>query len=224
MSRNFLTPISLPAGTASNAPLSLQSGTNLTTAAAGAVEYDGKVIYSTPASRGVSPSMMVYRLNSDKTGSNTSSLQSLFGVSVSLQASTSYIFELVARLDKGAGTTSHTVGISFYSLTSLSNFNFQGTAATYTNPSTDGFSSTTNNYWANNNGNTIVTPSNTTANVSHFIRCTGSFATTSTAPTVQPSFTCSNAPGGTYFTKTGSYICIWPIGASGANTSVGPWA
>lgn len=38
----------LPAGTASTAPLVFASGTNLTTAAAGAVEYDGTVFYLTP--------------------------------------------------------------------------------------------------------------------------------------------------------------------------------
>lgn len=224
MSRNFLTPISLPAGTASAAPLSLQSGTNLTSATAGSVEYDGKVIYTTPAGRGVSPSMMFYRLNSDKAGSNTSSLQSLFGATVTLQASTVYVFELIVRLDKGAGTTSHTVSISFSTSQSLGNFNFQGTSATYTNPFTDGFSSTTNNFWANNTGSTAVTAASTALSVSHFVRAWGSFATTANAPTFQPSFICSSAPGGSYFTKIGSYIAIWPIGAAGSNTSVGPWA
>lgn len=224
MSRNFLTPLVLPAGTATKAPLSLQSGTNLTTAAAGAVEYDGKVIYSTPAGRGVSPSMMFYRLNSQLVGSNTSSTQSLFNATVSLQANTVYVFELVARLDKGSGTTSHTVGISFTVSQTLSNFNFQGTSATYTSPFTDGFSSTTNNYWANNVGTTIVTPTNTANSISHFIMARGSFATSANAPTFRPSYICSSAPGGAYSTMVGSYILIYPIGASGSNTSVGPWA
>ncbi|NBR25228.1 MAG: hypothetical protein EBU08_15925, partial [Micrococcales bacterium] len=64
--------LTLAAGTTTLSPLTLQSGTNLTSATAGALEYDGKVIYSTPAGRGVSPSMMFYRLNSDVAGSNTS--------------------------------------------------------------------------------------------------------------------------------------------------------
>jgi hypothetical protein len=44
-----LTGPSLTAGTAAVAPLKFASGTNLTTAAAGAVEYDGTVFYQTPA-------------------------------------------------------------------------------------------------------------------------------------------------------------------------------
>ena len=47
--------VSLAAGTTSVAPFNLTSGTNLTTATAGAVEYDGTVFYATPTAsqRGV---------------------------------------------------------------------------------------------------------------------------------------------------------------------------
>ena len=41
--------ITLPAGTATAAPLTFTSGTNLTTPAAGALEYDGTAFYATPA-------------------------------------------------------------------------------------------------------------------------------------------------------------------------------
>jgi hypothetical protein len=39
-----------------------------------------------------------------------------------------------------------------------------------------------------------------------------------------PQYTLSTAPGGAYTTAIGSYLSIWPIGAAGANTSVGTWA
>jgi hypothetical protein len=54
-----LTGPTLAAGTATVAPLTLTSGTNLTTAAAGAVEYDGVVHYRTnnASNRGLSPSV-----------------------------------------------------------------------------------------------------------------------------------------------------------------------
>jgi hypothetical protein len=45
---NNLPAVILAAGTASAAPLTLTSGTNLTSAAAGSVEYDGSNFYTTP--------------------------------------------------------------------------------------------------------------------------------------------------------------------------------
>lgn len=44
------TNLTLPAGTATTAPIKLTSGTNLTTPTAGSVEYDGTELYFTPAS------------------------------------------------------------------------------------------------------------------------------------------------------------------------------
>jgi hypothetical protein len=42
--------------------------------------------------------------------------------------------------------------------------------------------------------------------------------------TFTPQYTLSAAPGGAYSTMANSYFLIYPIGASGANTSVGAWA
>jgi len=227
MSRNFLTPVTLPAGTASNAPLNLQAGTNLTTAVAGAVEFDGKVIYSTPAGRGVSPSMMFYRLNSDLAGANVTTAQSIFGVGATLQANTVYAFQLTIAFTRTAGTTSHFFYVSF-----------------------DGGTATFNNFYANsicssiqaapptnNNsaiGTTFVGVTNSAAEFGYlsgiggpirtlFFQFSGTLSIAS-GGTFLPRYRMSTAPGGAYSTLAGSNIAIWPIGASGANTSVGPWA
>jgi len=222
MSRNFLTPVTLPAGTASDAPLNLQAGTNLNTAAAGAVEYDGKVIYSTPVGRGVSPSMMFYRLNGDVAGSNTFNLQSLFGSTLSLPASTVFAFESSFTLRKSAGTTSHTVSLSFAVSSALNNIAYQGFTSSYTAPFTSGLSTATSSFWTTSNGGLIITASNNSSGLLHLVTLQGTLSTGS-ATTFAPSYSCSSAPGGAYSTKVGSYFAIWPIGASGANTSVGPW-
>jgi len=42
--------------------------------------------------------------------------------------------------------------------------------------------------------------------------------------TFTPQYTLSAAPGGAYSTMANSYFLIYPIGASGANISVGAWA
>lgn len=227
MSRNFLTPIALPAGTASNAPLQLQSGANLTTAVAGAVEFDGKTIYTTPnatSGRSISPSTLLYRLNSDKVGINTSATQSLFGVGLSLPANTVYVFESGFTLQKTAGTTSHTIDISFATTAGLNNIRYQGIVSTYLTPSTTGLSASTSNFWSTSVGALTITTATTTLGVLHSVTLKGTFSTSSTAPTLTPSYSGSVAPGGAYSTKTGSYFLLWPIGAAGANTSVGSWA
>lgn len=222
MSRNFLTPLILPAGTASQAPLSLQSGTNLTTAAAGAVEYDGKVWYTTPAGRGVSPSIMFYRLNSGLAGANTIAVQSLFGVGVTLSASTVYAFECRFILTKTAGTTSHTVGLSFEGTATLNNIFYNGVAASsatalsiYGAQAYSIASITANNL--------TITPAVAAATYHHMVVVSGTVSINA-GGTFTPSYKLSSSPGGAYTTTAGSYFAIWPIGAAGANTSVGPWA
>lgn len=227
MSRNFLTPIVLPAGTASNAPLTLQSGTNLTSATAGAVEYDGKVIYTTPSSRGVSPSMMYYRLNSNYAGSNATGAQSLFGVSVTLAASTVYAFETHFQIQKSAGTTSHNISLLFGGTVTVNNFDYTATTHRVNTALTAdvggsspvavlGFSTVLNS--ASTFSSSITSATST---LMCLMRGTVSV---NASGTFIPQYQLSAAPGGAYSTLAGSAFYIWPIGAAGANTSVGPWA
>ena len=225
MSRNFLTPIALPAGTTSNAPLKLQSGTSLTTAAAGAVEFDGKVLYSTPAGRGVSPSMMFYRLNGSLAGSNASGAQSLFGVGVTLAASTVYAFESFLIIQKTAGTTSHTIGLLYGGTATNSNISYFFTSTRDSTAASSGVSGTFTVAagWNTTTGNIVVTGSVTAANTT-FTAITKGTISINAGGTFIPQYQLSAAPGGAYSTLAGSYIAIWPIGAAGANTSVGPWA
>ena len=223
MSRNFLTPIALPAGTTSNAPLKLQSGTSLTTAAAGAVEFDGKVLYSTPVSRGVSPSMMFYRLNSNFAGANSSTAQPLLNVGVSLESGTVYAFTADFLLSKTAGTTSHTLGILFGGTATLNNIFYTAyvTGAAVA-PPTVGTGTTTASHI------TIATIANlTSATTSSTIQYGYTYHGTvsiDAGGTFIPQYKLSAAPGGAYSTVAGSFFAIWPIGAAGANTSVGSWA
>ena len=56
---------------------------------------------------------LYYALNSGYAGSNATGAQSVFGVGVTLEASTIYEFESVIALGKSAGTTSHTIALGF---------------------------------------------------------------------------------------------------------------
>ena len=214
--------LTLAAGTSSLSPLRLQSGANLATAAAGAVEYDGSVIYSTPSGRGVSPSMMYYRLNAGLTGANTTVDQSLFGVGVTLAASTVYAFELNFAMSKASGTTSHTFGINFGGTATVNNIFYNGTS--------NGSNTTPPALILNAASVTVVSTANATIGSSStqsvFLRVFRLSGTVSidAGGTFVPQYRLSSSPGGAYSTLAGSHFAIWPIGAAGANTSVGPWA
>ena len=105
--------ITLNAGTTSMAPIRMRSGTNLTYAEAGAVEYDGAVFYSTndaTVGRGVIPTTQVYKLISDgsaisQTAAGTSA--NYFGATsnIPLSASGIYEIEIVAHFSKTTSTT-----------------------------------------------------------------------------------------------------------------------
>ena len=98
----------------------------LGTAVAGAFDYDGKVFYATPqgTQRGVVPGAQFFRLNADLVGANATGAQSLYGVGVTLSASTVYAFEAVYALSKSAGTTSHNFGYGFGGTATLNNIGF----------------------------------------------------------------------------------------------------
>jgi hypothetical protein len=224
MSRNFLSPIILAAGTTTNAPLNLQSGTNLTTAATGAVEFDGKVIYSTPTARGVSPSMMFYRLNSSSNGANSTAAQKVLGVGITLDASTVYAFNALYLFTKTAGATSHSFEIGFGGTATVNNIQYQGLInSSIATPSISGFFSGANSFFAQSKTSFSVTSSVSSSTRTVQIILNGTVSIDGSG-TFIPEYKLSAAPGGAYSTLAGSYISVWPIGTAGSNTSVGPWS
>lgn len=217
----------LASGTTSNSSLTFQSGAVLTTPASGAVEYDGKVLYSTPAGRGVSPSMMLYRLDSNLVGTTATTPQSMFGVGVTLQPSTVYSFQLIAALTKAAGTTSHTFSVGFAGGTATFN-NFLAnniTAGLQAAPPVNGNTALGTTFAGVTNSAASFTYLSglTSAAGTRYLQFFGTFSVAN-GGTFIPQYTLSANPGGAYTTLAGSSIAIWPIGAAGSNTSVGPWA
>lgn len=105
------------AGTATVPPIQFTSGTNLTTPAAGAVEYDGTHFYSTPTTtsgRGQISSRQTFRLTA--TGNNIgNTIADFFGATsaINLAASSVYDIEMFAYLQKNtAGTLTWTLTAS----------------------------------------------------------------------------------------------------------------
>jgi len=194
-----------------------------TTPAIGSVEFDGKAFYNTAqgTQRGIIPGAQFFRLNSDLAGANATGAQNTFGVSVTLSTSTIYAFEQYAVLAKTAGATGHTVGFGFGGTATVNNILFSAIGgdgvALPTAANTATFLS------SNTVSNTVLTGSSTSAarTVTAIMRGAVSI---NGGGTFTPQYTLSAAPGGAYSTVAGSYFLIYPIGASGANTSVGAWA
>ena len=212
------------AGTSTLVPIDFTAGTLVTTPIAGGFEYDGKLPYFTPqgTQRGLMPAGQFYRLNTANVGANVNTAQSIFGVSATLSASTVYAFEGFVMYIKAAGTTGHTVGLGFGGTATVNNAAFGGISSASgasSNPiNTNVFCGFTQSL-----ANTAFTTSLTSSGVWHSVRFWGTVSVNA-GGTFIPQYTLSAAPGGAYTVQIGSYINIYPVGASGANTSVGSWA
>ena len=205
--------------------LVLTSDTLSSPAAVGQIEYSSPIFAATPlgTQRGIVPTQQYYRLESAVVGSNANTAQSIFGVGVTLSASTVYEFELGFVLSKSAGTTSNTLGFGFAGTATLNNILYScfGMAVT---------SSTSGASIGSAYGSLSVTASNlntnmqtTNAALSWAVVLKGTVSINA-GGTFIPQYTLSAAPGGAYTTQIGSYIRIAPVSASGSNTSVGAWA
>lgn len=215
----------IPAGTATVAPVLLTSGTNLTSATAGAVEYDGKVVYATPigTQRGIVPTQQYYRLNADLVGANATGAQNIFGVGCTLSASTVYEFEMEFAMSKSAGTTPNAISLGFGGTATTNNIGYSVLEKSNTNSFTNLATNDTIQAYIQTTAATALSGAQTAATIFYIFLIKGTVSINA-GGTFIPQYTLSAAPGGAYSTVAGSYIRIAPLSASGANTSVGTWA
>lgn len=217
--------LTLSAGTTTVAPLDFTAGVNLTTPVAGAMEYDGKVIYATPQStqRGVVPGAQYYRLDSTVVGGNVTTAQNILGVGVTLSANTVYEFEAAFMFIKTAGAGSHNFSIGFGGTATINNILYTG-HRTYGNVASGTLSTgSVNGFGTNSAVAFAIDTSISSAAVTELVVFRGTVSV-NTGGTFIPQYSLSSTPGGGYTTQPGSYMLIYPIGAAGANTSVGSWA
>ena len=193
----------------------------LSTAVAGTLEYDGITAYYTPlgTQRGVVPAEQFFALNAGLAGSQVLTAQGVFGVGVTLSASTVYEFELVFALSRSAGTTSHTIAFGFGGTATIS-------TCGYIIAVTPGPTTTSQALWGYNvaTANSTTLTSAITAATVNFVAIIKGTVSINAGGTFIPQYTLSAAPGGAYTTQAGSYMKIKPIGVSGATVSVGTWA
>jgi hypothetical protein len=214
----------LSAGTTSSTPLEFQSGVLQTTATVGAVEYDGRSLYFTPngTERSVLRSMQAFQLNANRSGNGAiTTIQSLFGRSVAVQAGTRYQYEINATIQNTAATAK-SLQYALGGTATLLNHDYEVisffAAATTTptaanmmqNQITTGF-------------NTLVSVTAASAAVAGFfsVRISGSIDV-SVAGNIDFSFALT-AVGTAVTIIRGSNVSIWPVGLQGVDTQIGNW-
>jgi hypothetical protein len=210
----------LDPGTTTVSPLTFTSGTNLTTATAGTLEYDGKAFYATPsgALRGIIPGLQYYRNNSTLAYAVGSGTSSVFGVGVTLASSTVYIMEGQLTFQRSVAA-SHFCNMGFGGTATLNSILWQGRNIWQTGliPLVD---SSAEYSICTTASMTQIVSSASTQTLAVFLRGTVSV---NSGGTFIPQFSQSAATA-FYTLQIGSYFAIYPIGASGANISVGSWA
>lgn len=217
----------LDAGTTTIPPLAFQSGTNLTSASAGAMEYNGKTLLFTPIStqRGLIPGMQFYQLDSTFTGANQTAAQSWFNgtgnLGVTLSASTVYNFQALIYHYKTTSSTGHVVSSAFGGTATLNNILYQvlTTASTSAPPQ---LNTGMNGTLSNTAAAATLTGSTTTA-IYRVFTMSGTVSVNA-GGTFIPQYILSVQPGAGYTTGAGSYFAIWPVGASGSAINIGTWA
>ena len=204
--------------------LVLTSDTLIATAAAGNIEYSSPIFTGTPVGtqRGIVPTQQYYRLDAAYAGSNVATAQSVFGVGVTLSASTVYEFEAVIAISKSAGTTSHTTSLGFGGTATLNNIAYISLINSNTTGFTNSASAEYGAYIGAATATQVIGANATAAVFSHFVL--KGTVSINAGGTFIPQYTLSAAPGGAYSTAIGSYIRINPLSASGAATNVGTWA
>jgi hypothetical protein len=200
----------------------------LPTAQAGVMEYDGRVLYFTPQDqeRGVIPAQQWYVLNADRSLTfATTAAQSLFGVGAHVSNSTRYHFRIKATISRSTGTNNTALTLGWRGTATLARISYTvisalGAAAT---PATTYLYE--NTLVANFTNQLTVTSVNSPPDSADVV-ITGIIDVGSTGVGyVDPyiSWTGAAAAGSVTVAALSNFE-IYPVGVTGANTSVGNWA
>ncbi len=220
-SPTFTGQVTVPAGTTSAAPVIFQSGSLLTTAAGGRMEYDGRLHYLTPSStavggRAVAEASHYYALSAVRNLTNVNTVQSIFGVGLTVQATTTYELEMFFGVST-TGTTSNSLGISFGGTATLTSIGYEAIVS----QGTVSYGATPNQYLIQVAANSTVTSAVASATY-RIIRAKGLVRVNGTG-TFIPQLTYSAAPGVAPVVAKDSYIKMTPIGTNTV-TTIGAWA
>jgi hypothetical protein len=226
--------LTLAAGTTTVSPLTFQSGTNLTTVASGAREYDGTVFYQTSNTnpgRALDTQNYYYVSSADwyPDFSISSSVQSMLGAStrgITVAAGTTYEYELQAAVQHDFVTNSG-ISVTFQ----MTNTTVSGSPTVSTIHTIDYGSNTTNFTTATTmssirtTGSVVFMPSISSGSRYGIIKVRGVLRVTGTGTTkIYPGMNPSGGMGDNGLgVLSGLIFKMTPIG-NGTVTSVGAWA
>jgi len=216
------------AGTATVPTILLTSGSNMTgnSVTAGAIEYDGTVMYGAPSAsnRGVLNTSHVIALSTNNAtlGDNTTA-QAVFNVgtgsagSIQLPASTTYIMEAVYYITRSVGSNPHTLSTLFALGGTLTSIAY----VAETTSTTGNVLGAVSRIYGTAATALVVTASSTstTENITVTIR---GMVRTNTAGSFIPQIKYDSAPGGAPTVLANSWFRLTPIG-NGSVTAVGNW-
>lgn len=201
-------------GTTSKAPIDFASGSLLTTPSAGAMEYDGTTLAFTPNSssgRTNASGAWEYRLSSDRTLSNGTSVQSIFNVGLTLPIGT-YRVEMFIMLGTGSTSCVINAGVGGTATWTATDFTWR---SSYFNRAAQTPTGTLDK-WNDTLTNGTMQAVSVAAGLANRQWDWRGTVTTSGAGTFIPQMSFSAAPGGTNVVKKGSWVRITPMPNSGA--------
>lgn len=217
--------VALAAGTTTSAPLKLQSGTNLATASAGNIEYDGKVIYATPsdAQRSIVRAEQLFSLNTNRTYTpGNSNPASVLGVGVSVSANTRYWFRIKLFVTRNGGANNHAATLAWGGNATLSRITYSVISSI--TGATPGAASLMDNSATTNFGTGVAVTAAGNQDVAYSLLITGIVDVTNSGTLIPEIGWADGINPGTVTVFAPSMMLIYPISATGANTSVGTWA
>lgn len=215
------------AGTSAIAPVKLTTGSLLTTAIPGAIEYDGCAAYFTPQSthRGVLPSEQYYQLGADFVGNGaTTAAQTMFGKAVTLASNTRYAYEICAVITCTAGG-SKSLGYGLGGTAVLSAHSYTVISGDVATPPAVGTGHIMRNRITSSFSTPVVMAPSGAAGSTEFRICGSIDILSGASGTVDFQFNYS-ANGTTVTVGAGSYVRIYPVQTITAitdNTQVGAW-
>jgi hypothetical protein len=214
------------AGSASQAPLLFTAGTNVSVATAGAVEYDGSVFLSTPATsqRGLLPTEYLIALSSNYTANDSASAQKVFNVptdgTVAVLANTTYFIE-------GLYVVAPAINFNAVALQTLFALGSGATLTSirYVADTTAGLSSAVNTLKRVQVAAataTTVTDAAPGGAATNFVVQLRGIIRTNAAGTITPQLQFTGTPGSAPIVQANSFFRLVPVG-SGSVTTIGAW-
>ena len=229
--------VSIKAGTTAIAPINIAAGVVLNTAATGTIEFGSPaanpIFMGTPLGqqRGVIMTPQYYALNAVRTGPTlagtagaTTNTFSLFGVGCNLTGGVRYAYEIyfsTAKTSINAASILYALAVTSGTLTSHVYTVVSDTAAAAVTPAAA--SQMSNSITTGFANLVVVSAASAAAASSHNVLIKGVIDVATDVVGLNPQFGYNAAPTtSTIIDK--SYMLIYPISATGANTNVGTWA